>query len=531
MAFSISLSHLSWSAPNRPPLFYDVNLSFREEKTGLIGRNGVGKTTLLRLIASEIQPQAGHIFVSGKVGTLRQEVQVPIDATVADLFGVTAALAFLQRAEQGILTETELSSADWTLETRIASSLGQVGISAEPYTRLAQMSGGQLTRVRLAALLFAQPDFLLLDEPTNNLDRPGRAIIIDVLSSWKSGAIVVSHDRELLESMDAIVELTTVGVTRYGGNWSDYREQKTLELTAARRELADAQKRIADVERSAQATTERHARASSQGRKAKAKGGTPHIIQGMRKDRSEKTGGENARLAERRRDEAIAAAAAARETIEVLQPLTVTVPPTQLSAHKVVLKLNGVTFGHVPGEPIIRDFSLQIMGPERVAIAGPNGSGKSTLLALIAKSIQPWQGSVEVATPFALLDQKMSLLDRSLSIRENFLRMNPDTDEQACRAALARFMFRADAALQVVSTLSGGQLLRAGLACVLGGSAPPPLLILDEPTNHLDREAIEAIEAGLCAYDGALLVVSHDESFLSTIGVTRRINLQGVALM
>jgi ATPase subunit of ABC transporter with duplicated ATPase domains len=119
----------------------------------------------------------------------------------------------------------------------------------------------------------------------------------------------------------------------------------------------------------------------------------------------------------------------------------------------------------------------------------------------------------------------MSLLDPVQSIRDNFLRLNPGADENACRAALARFMFRADAALQLVGTLSGGQMLRAGLACVIGSEAPPPFLILDEPTNHLDTESVEAVEAGLMAYDGALLVVSHDEAFLSNIGVTRRVEV------
>jgi ATPase subunit of ABC transporter with duplicated ATPase domains len=127
--------------------------------------------------------------------------------------------------------------------------------------------------------------------------------------------------------------------------------------------------------------------------------------------------------------------------------------------------------------------------------------------------------------PFALLDQKIERLDRTLSIRDNFHRLHPGTDENGCRAALARFMFRADAALQTVESLSGGQMLRAGLACVLAGPAPPSLLLLDEPTNHLDIGSIEAVEAGLCAYDGALLVVSHDEAFLDAIGITRRIML------
>jgi len=164
------------------------------------------------------------------------------------------------------------------------------------------------------------------------------------------------------------------------------------------------------------------------------------------------------------------------------------------------------------------------MGPERVAITGQNGSGKTTLLALISGALKPWSGSVRVVSS-AILDQRVSLLDPSLSIRDNFRKINPDADETACRAALARFMFRADAALQIVSSLSGGQLLRAGLACVLGGTTPPELLILDEPTNHLDIDSIAAVEAGLRAYDGALLVVSHDEIFLEGIRISRRLEM------
>jgi ATPase subunit of ABC transporter with duplicated ATPase domains len=191
----------------------------------------------------------------------------------------------------------------------------------------------------------------------------------------------------------------------------------------------------------------------------------------------------------------------------------------------MVLSVEGASVGHAPERPILRDLSVSITGPERVAIVGPNGSGKTTLLALVTGQLQPWSGSVRIFTDFALFDQRVSLLDPTTSIRDNFRRINPAADENACRASLARFMFRADAALQLVSTLSGGQLLRAGLACVLGGPQPPALLILDEPTNHLDIDSIEAVEAGLRAYDGALLIVSHDEAFLEAIGITRRLDL------
>ncbi len=147
-----------------------------------------------------------------------------------------------------------------------------------------------------------------------------------------------------------------------------------------------------------------------------------------------------------------------------------------------------MTAGYEPGRPVICDLTFAMIGPERLAISGPNGAGKTTLLALVSGELQPWRGTVRVMVDHAMLDQRVSLLDPAVSIRDNFRRINPQADENACRAALARFMFRADAALQPVSTLSGGQMLRAGLACVLG-ARPPSLLILDEPTNHLDLDS------------------------------------------
>ena len=520
---SIILSDLSWSV-NERTLFSHLDLTFGTERTGLVGRNGTGKTTLLKLITGDLPVQSGHVAVTGSLGVRRQTVQVGLAETVADLFGVTEALAILRRAEAGAATAEDFENADWTLEARITSALAHIGLAAEPETRLSALSGGQRTRAGLAALVFSAPDFLLLDEPTNNLDREGRRAVLDLLSGWRGGAIVVSHDRELLETMDAIVELTTLGATRYGGNWSHYRARKALELTAAQADLADAEKRMGETARAAQSATERKTRKDSAGQKTAAKGGAPRILLGAMKNRSENTGGEQARLAERQRNEALEAAASARQRIEILQPLSMFVPPTGLPASRVVLQIDGVTAGY-QDQPVIRDFCLTLTGPERVAVNGANGSGKTTLLKLITGKLKPWSGSVRVTDSFALLDQSVSLLNPVLSIRDNFRRLHPQADENSCRAALARFMFRADAALQIVSTLSGGQMLRAGLACVLGGIAPPDLLILDEPTNHLDIDSIEAVEAGLRAYDGALLVVSHDETFLEAINIERRIVL------
>ena len=213
----------------------------------------------------------------------------------------------------------------------------------------------------------------------------------------------------------------------------------------------------------------------------------------------------------------------ARAQVEILTPFSVTLAASGLAAGKTIVQCHGLTGGPIPGVPLVRDLSFTMIGPERVAISGENGSGKTTLLRLLTGELPPDSGTACILGRYALLDQTVSLLDPALTVRDNFRALNADADENTGRAALARFMFRADAALQTVGSLSGGELLRAGLACTIGGIRPPELLILDEPTNHLDIFAIQAVEAGLRAYDGALLVISHDRRFLAGIGIERKI--------
>lgn len=329
--------------------------------------------------------------------------------------------------------------------------------------------------------------------------------------------------------MDAIVELTSLGGARYGGGWSAYRARKEIEQAAIEAEFAGAEKELGRVRRQAQVTAERQARRDAGGRRKAARGDEPAILLGTLKRRAEESGGANRRLAERQRTEAEQAREAARDKIEVVDPLAVALPSTGLPASRTVLDLDRVSAGYSPDRPVIENLSLTLTGPERVAITGPNGSGKSTLLALVAGTLPPWSGQVRVGVPFALFDQRVSLLDPAQSIAGNFLALNPGTTNNQCRAALARFRFRADAADRIVGTLSGGQMLRAGLACVLGAPQPPQLLILDEPGNHLDIESLTAVETGLAAYDGALLVVSHDTAFLRAIGITRTVELTRLA--
>jgi ATPase subunit of ABC transporter with duplicated ATPase domains len=523
----VTLDGLSYAGPDGRALFENLTLSFGAERTGLVGRNGVGKSTLVRLIVGELSPNAGSVSVRGRLGVLRQALAPPPGASVADLMGVAEALARLARIELGEGGEADLVEADWGLPARLEAALTELDLSGVALDRPAgSLSGGQVTRAALAGLIAAEPDLIVLDEPTNNLDAAARELVSEALGRWKGGAIVVSHDRALLRRMDRIVELSGLGAQVYGGGYDLYAQRKAEAEAAAARGLADAQKTAASAAREAQASLERQARRDSAGRRARAKGDAPKILLDARAERAEGTGGRIRRIAARQAAEAAQAVAAAEARVERTRALAVDLPPSGLPRGKTVLAFEDVAFAW-PGRPPLMDgLDLRITGPERLAVVGPNGSGKTTLLRLAAGELQPTRGRVIRGAAPAFLDQQTALLGDEGNLVEAFRRLNPAASANAARAALARFLFRNVDAEKPVAALSGGERLRAALACVLAGERPPQLLILDEPTNHLDLDSIAAVEAALRGYDGALLIVSHDRDFLEAVGVEREIRLR-----
>jgi ATPase subunit of ABC transporter with duplicated ATPase domains len=300
MPFSIVIQSLGHRLPDGRRLFDNLDLSFGPGRTGLVGRNGTGKSTLLRLIDGTLAPAEGSITVAGRIGRLRQTVQVGETASIADFLGIAPALARLDRLAAGEGSLEDAAEADWTLPARLAEAFARVGLpDLAPERPAATLSGGQRTRAAVAGLLLDAPAILLLDEPTNNLDADGRAAIAELLAGWRGAALVVSHDRALLRQMDAIVELTSIGANSYGGNWDFYRARKALELSAAEHGLATAERQVAEIERRNQAQAERKAHKDAAGRREAKKGGMPRILAGGRQRRAEESAGAASRLAGR----------------------------------------------------------------------------------------------------------------------------------------------------------------------------------------------------------------------------------------
>lgn len=517
----LTLEGVSFVLPDGRVLFHDLFESLDARPTSLVGGNGVGKSVLGQLCAGLLEPTTGTCRRAVGVHYLAQQADAG-SGSVASLAGLAPVLDALSRIEAGSLdvADFDLVGTRWDLRERFASALAAAGLEhLDADTPAANLSGGEAMRVALLGARLSDAAYLILDEPTNHLDSEHRAELMAWLTGWRGGLLVISHDRALLERMERTIELTPGGLRSYGGGYGLYAAQKAEEREAAFRELASARAERRRGERALREQGERQARRTARGAREGKTANLAPILLGRRKEQGEATAARAAeqqamQLAQLNDRARKAAAAVGPDTAVVLRAPTGT-PPAGRVAH-----LSNVVLPWGPAH--LRAIDLAMTGRQRIGVTGPNGSGKSTLLKVLGGEVLPTSGSASVFVPFARLDQRLAHLDPSLTLIEQLKASTSHLSVGDLRSRLALLGLGIETVASPMSGLSGGERLKAALALAILASPPARLLLLDEPTNHLDLPSIEAVEAMLREYTGALLVVSHDIAFLNGLGLTHR---------
>jgi ATPase subunit of ABC transporter with duplicated ATPase domains len=423
---------------------------------------------------------------------------------VADVLGIGAQVRALHAVTGGDTAARHFAAIgdDWDVADRARAMLDRFGLPPDLDRTLGALSGGEAVLIGVAGLLVRRAAVTLLDEPTNNLDRPAREALYHAVSTWPGVLIVVSHDRELLERVDAVVELRDGTARTFGGTFSAYEAALATEQQAAQRMVRATEAELRREQRQqVQAQTKLDRRERS-GRKAAANKGFDRATAQYMQRRAQVSSGRLRGTHADRVDTARTALDAAETKVRDDDVIRIELPSTAVP--------NGRT--------VLDDAGLVVRGPERIALRGRNGSGKTTLLKRIAP----------IATvPVAFLPQRLDVLDPALSVLDNVRAGAPTAAPQQVRAELARFLLRGARVEQPAATLSGGERFRATLARLLLAEPAPQLLLLDEPTNNLDLDSVAQLVAALRAYRGALIVASHDEGFLAQIDIGRHWTMDG----
>ena len=498
-----------------PLLLDDVGITIdKKERICLLGRNGEGKSTLLRILAGQVQPDKGESerLPDFRVAKLDQEIPVGVEGTVFDLvargLGPEADLlreynqatqSLAEQPEDSALgaevdrLQSELDRTDgWSLDHKVASVIDRVGLSPdEPFDTL---SGGNKSRAMLARALVGEPHLLILDEPTNHLDFAGIRWLEEFLKKGDFAVLFVSHDRAFLRSLSTrILELDRGKLTSWTCGYEKFLVRKAEFLAAEEKNNAVFDKKLAEEEV--------WIRKGIQARRTRNEGRVRALFK-LRNERSERR--------------------------ELQGKVNLSTNQAQASGRKVItVKDLNYSWGE---NPIVTDFSSTIWRGDKIGVVGLNGSGKSTLLQLLLKQLEPDSGTVDHGTKLevAYFDQLKEKIKDDLSVAENvapngdFVMINGN--RKHILAYLRDFLFLPETARAPARMLSGGERARLLLARLF--LQPANLFVLDEPTNDLDVETIELLEERLLEFDGTLLLVSHDRDFLDNV-VTATLALDG----
>lgn len=527
---SIVINNLTLIYPDGSTLFKNLSASFGNEKTGLVGNNGSGKSAIAKIIAGIIEPSEGSVLKDGKVSYLPQDYSSLSQLTLIQVFSLEKKYKAFHRLTSGKGTKEDLIilDNDWEIEKRTFASMEKVGVkNISPERTFASLSGGEKVRILFASLLTENPSFIILDEPTNHLDFSAREMIYKFVDEWKKGMLVISHDRSLLRQMDRISELSSIGLKLYGGNYDFYFEMRNIENDAVKKEIQSAENLLKKNIEDKKQVISRQEKRTKTGAKRAVKTGGPKILLNAKKSKGEGTLKKLKDIHNSRIEESQKNLSEAKTKLRFERQIKIDLEKSKVPEGKIIVRGTGLNFSW-DGINFLweKDLYFQLTGAERVLLKGLNGSGKTTLMRLIKKEILPQRGELFVGVnKIGTLDQQVSVLDDKLTLLENLKIHAPNLPEHELRIRLARFLFYKNVVNKKAEVLSGGERMRAGLACLLAAEKSPELILLDEPTNNLDIESIIELTSALNSYKGALLVVTHDIDFIKETNIRREIKL------
>ena len=527
----LTLQDISYTHQNKDLLFSDINLTVNNhEKTALIGNNGVGKSTLLKIIAGELQPTYGQIIVKTEPYHVPQIFGQFNHLNIAQALLIEDKLNALKEILKGNTSEENLNllNDDWTIEDRCREALNywQLG-NLDLSQKMETLSGGQKTKVFLAGISIHQPELVLFDEPSNHLDASGRQVLYDFIQATKASLIVVSHDRKLLNLLDTVCELSKQGIKVYGGNYDFYKEQKQIENNALNQDIQSKEKALRKAKEKERETIERQQKSDTRAQKGLGKAGLPKIVSNTWKNSAERSTAKIASVHSEKIGGISQDLQELRSALPDIDKMKFGFGNSALHKGKILFTAKDINFAYNTQALWKDNLNFQITSGERIALKGQNGSGKTTLIKLILGDIEPQTGTIYRADNKAVyIDQDYSLLDNKLKVYEQAQQFNGSSlQEHEIKIRLNRFLFTKADWDKPCSALSGGERMRLLLCCLTINSKSPDIIIFDEPTNNLDIQNVEILTAAINEYQKTLIVVSHDETFLEQINIERTIEL------